>query len=323
MAAHGSQILLVFGGIVGYFLTVRPINQKEKLEEEIVEARDAVERSRAEAAIVEARIADFNAKVQRLESERARLGAEVDRTRKDAERAKQDARDAKEKAEAEQVRLVSESQQLKERLAHEAAEIQASYDKQLAAAKTRAENAEQRMLSVEDEKRRMEKFNRLRAHVMSACLSPSLELFGDLADRLSCVSEIAKAHQDELALTPNDHALLDGWTARERIMIQERIGPEQRHLALGRFVVEKTYGASIPCSGSPDNSGSVIELPDASTATGKRCTSLEKFSGTIGSLVARYGALQWAVDSILSGAAEGRDASKFAAPSPPTNVTAN
>lgn len=316
--AHASQFVLVVGGIWGYFYTVRPINQKEQLEEDIVEARHEVAGSRKEAARLQTKIANFNSKIGDLERASLALNAEIQEARHQvdlqAEQTKQQVAALRENFSAERLQLIAEQEQFRKRMAAEKVTLATEFAEQL-------RSAEQRATAAADEKHRMQTFNSLRSLVVAQCLAPRADMFYDVKNLAPCISTAAQSMTTEL--TQADNALILAWAEREAAQVELRAAQDpDLYSALGRLVVDETFSASTTCTGPRANSGEIIELRLPEKGAAGRCIGSETMSITIGSFVARYGGLQWAVEAAISGAAERRDPTRFALPNPPSSVTA-
>ena len=71
--AWTSQIILVFAGVLGYFFTVRPVHQKQLLDEQIAERTIALQ----SATVM---LADLKTEAEKLRTDNAKLGKEATET---------------------------------------------------------------------------------------------------------------------------------------------------------------------------------------------------------------------------------------------------
>lgn len=310
--AHASQFVLVLAGIWGYFYTVRPINQKEELEEAMVKARQQVAASLQEAAQLQKGIRNYTLKIQGLERARSDLNEQI----RQAELKMEQANDEITKYWFEREQLIADQDAFKKRMAAERKALNA----ELLAERGRAASAEQRVLSFTEEKRRMEIFNTLRNSIIAQCMAPSPALFYELTSKVTaCISATARSMNDRLSTA--DIALIAAWAEREIGELDRNVQAPQRHSALGRLIVDQTFDAATTCPAIGGGTGESIEIRRSPSTSDRRCIGTEHMSDTIGRFVARYGGLQSALEATISGAAERRDPAKSFVPMAPTSIS--
>lgn len=318
LAAHGSQIILVIGGVVGYFLTIRPINQKEKLEEDMIVLNEQASIRQAEARFLQAEIERSREIMRGLEADRERLAEEqLNATRQlEAQRLSFD---------HERTALTAAHLKFRNEKEIERRAIEARHSQLLQSEIERTKSAKQEAVAKDALLDRRKTFDSLRRWITQACLSPKAAIFSDMRGGQvnACIQDSLSDSPEWTSLSSEDQDRLRQWSLEAnrtfRNVMTENPGG---YAAFGELVIDELFSSSAPCDSAGRSSGEIIELQRPGVIEGTRCIGSTRMKETIGDLVSRYSALQLAIEAAISGAADSRDPSRsFIRPNAPTLLT--
>jgi hypothetical protein len=318
LAAHISQVLLVVGGMAGYILTVRPINQKEKLEEDMVLLTEQASNRQSEARYLEFEIDRLRKTMDGLELDRRRLAKEQEEVVRKLEHQRA-------RFDTERNILTAEHLRFREEKERERRDIVAKHSKMLESEMARARSAEQAAVVHAEQLKRVQTYERLRLWITKFCLSPQTGIFLDMRSGQinSCIDDAATRFDEWKTLPSDDQLRIRRWGVQANHTFQSvLVDNPAMYMAFGQLVMDEVFSSSSPCESAMSNSGEVIELKRPGLVSGTRCIGSNRMKETIADLVTHYSALQLAIEAAISGAADRRDPStSFARPNAPTSLT--